>query len=200
MVRAGDPDEGDDVLGELRVRRHELPRERDAERVADEVDLRRARVGLDGFDEAAEVDDVVVVRRSVAAVVEHGLVLGDVVGVLLRRRRRDRRAGVVVPEPVVGERVHLLQRVAGVVLELQHHAEPVLRVGLVAVHEDDGRVVELRAPLETAEAADPVTELLVLDGRKVGGEVRRRLRAGVESERRLARRVERGARGSSRRG
>jgi len=35
------------------------------------------------------------------------------------------------------------------------------------VDEDDGRVVELGAPLEAAEAADRVTELLVPDGGKV---------------------------------
>jgi hypothetical protein len=68
------------------------------------------------------------------------------------------------------------------------------------VDEDDGRVVELGAPFEPAEAADPVAELLILDSREVGREVRRRLRAGVVPKGRLAGRVEREAGGRGRRG
>jgi hypothetical protein len=71
--------------------------------------------------------------------------------------------------------------------------EPVLRVDLVPVDEDDGRVVERGVPCQASEASERNTERLVGDPREVRREVARRRRAWVSAERGLTCRVDRRA-------
>jgi hypothetical protein len=131
----------------------------------------RARVRLHRLDETAEIQHLVVIRGAVPAVREHVRVVREVRLIGSRGRHGHRRARVVVLEAVVREGVHLLHRVAGVVLELEHHVEPVLGIDLVSVHKDDRRVVERAVPSQSAEAADRIAAETVLERREVGREV-----------------------------
>ncbi len=177
MVRAGDADEGGQVLPQLEVDLERLAGERHAEGVTHDREALRSREGADSLDEVVEVGDVDVVLGDPGLVVPaHLRALGLRFGVL---RHEGRTVGTA--EPVVRQRVQLLVAPAGGA-ELIAHGIPVAGIDVVAVHEDHGDVLSRRARRDPTEAAQRELPLGVLQPREarrephLGRPLRRRAR------------------------